>query len=502
MSEPFTATNRVLHEWGIGGISYYWMAAVIYSFLSYVFISSYEMDPGWVALAMTLPRFIDIVIDPLLGRLSDNLHTRWGRRRPFIFVSSIIGAAMVVGVWWMPLDWVDKPLWSFTVLQPDLDWARLSLAWQWAPHVMPWSFPYLLIFTTLLFAALGVFEMSHTALSYELSDDYSLRSKVQAVRNLYFCLGALGGGFTYWIAQRAWFGHGHQGEVNGFRYLSIIMAAMVLVFGLIPVFCCRERFQNINRTHVRLWPALKATLKNRPFAYVLALRIIGMLGGTLYASLMFYIGVYSVFGGDKEWYALLISGGYGIAGVVLGWALIPLAAPITRWLGKRRGLIIGYGFAVLGAVLTPFFTLPGRPYLWFWFGFAFFPASFVLNNLLASVMPDICDLDELAHGERREGLFTAVMSFITKLEASICTGLAGWLLVLSGYDQHLIQQPQAVLDKMRLYAFAPLIAGAIVTFIVVCFFPLKKELMDSVRSQLDARHAALKVDVETTAKSE
>ena len=85
MSKPFTATNRVLHEWGIGGISYYWMSAVIFSFLSYVFISSYEMDPGWVALAMTLPRLIDFVLDPLLGRLSDNLHSRWGRRRPFIF---------------------------------------------------------------------------------------------------------------------------------------------------------------------------------------------------------------------------------------------------------------------------------------------------------------------------------------------------------------------------------------------------------------------------------
>jgi Na+/melibiose symporter-like transporter len=99
-------------------------------------------------------------------------------------------------------------------------------------------------------------------------------------------------------------------------------------------------------------------------------------------------------------------------------------------------------------------------------------------------------------------LFTAVTSFVTKLEGSICTGVGGWLLVASGYDQHLTQQPQEVLDKMRLYAFTPLIFGSVLAFIVVLFFPLTTKMMDGVRTQLDARHAALAVDADTTAKPE
>ena len=114
----------------------------------------------------------------------------------------------------------------------------------------------------------------------------------------------------------------------------------------------------------------------------------------------------------------------------------------------------------------------------------------VIGNLMASVMPDICDLDELEHGERREGLFVSVLSFMTKLESSIITGVGGALLVLSGFDAHLLQQPQEVLDKMRLYAFTPMIVGAILTFISACFFPLTKKKMDDIRAQLDARHAA------------
>jgi GPH family glycoside/pentoside/hexuronide:cation symporter len=113
--------------------------------------------------------------------------------------------------------------------------------------------------------------------------------------------------------------------------------------------------------------------------------------------------------------------------------------------------------------------------------------------MLASVMPDICDLDELEHGERREGLFTAVLSFMTKLESSLCTGLGGALLVISGFDAHLLQQPQVVLDKMRLYAFSPMIIGTILTFVAACFFPLGKKKMDEIRAQLDARHAAIHI---------
>ena len=170
--------------------------------------------------------------------------------------------------------------------------------------------------------------------------------------------------------------------------------------------------------------------------------------------------------------------------------MVPFAAPITRWLGKRRGLIVCSGLMCISACLTPFIMQPGYVYVCFAYGLLFAPAAAVLGNLQASIMPDICDLDELEHGERREGLFAAVLSFMTKLESSLVTGLGGALLVWSGFNAHLLQQPQGVIDKMRLYTFTPMIVGSLLTFIVICFFPLGKKQMDVVRAKLDARHAA------------
>ena len=278
-NKSYTAPNMRIHLWAVGAMANYWMSAVMFSFVSLVFITSYEMNPAWVATAMMLPRLVDLVVDPMIGRLSDNTHTRWGRRRPFIFVSTLLGAMLVVGIWWMPLDWVHT--------------------WK--------GFAYLLAFSISLYANIGVFDMSHSALGYELSDDYNQRSKVQATRALYFSLGSMGGGFTYWIAQRPTFGAGHAGEINGFRCLSLAMAAIILLAGMVSVFASRERFQNINRKQVSLLPAIKATLKNRAFVVILVMRFVNVLGGTLFGSLLAYIGIYSVCQGDKELYNKVIS---------------------------------------------------------------------------------------------------------------------------------------------------------------------------------------------------
>jgi GPH family glycoside/pentoside/hexuronide:cation symporter len=47
------------------------------------------MNPALVGLLGAIPRLFDALIDPLMGYISDNAHTRWGRRRPFIFAGAI-----------------------------------------------------------------------------------------------------------------------------------------------------------------------------------------------------------------------------------------------------------------------------------------------------------------------------------------------------------------------------------------------------------------------------
>ena len=47
------------------------------------------MNPALVGLLGALPRLTDALTDPLMGYISDNTTSRWGRRRPYIFFGAI-----------------------------------------------------------------------------------------------------------------------------------------------------------------------------------------------------------------------------------------------------------------------------------------------------------------------------------------------------------------------------------------------------------------------------
>ncbi len=459
-SQAYTADARTLHLWGIGGMADYMLFVSFNALILPIFTTAFGLSPVLVGWALMLPRITDALVDPILGHLSDDTHTRWGRRRPYLFGASILGAIVVMALWWASPAWPQGR-----------------------------QFAYLLTCSILLYFCYGVFSMTHVAFGYELSDDYHLRTKVVAIRGFYFSIAALAGGWLYWLALRPVFG----GEIAGIRWISAGIAAVILVAGLIPFFCCRERFQNANRRHVNLWKAIRATLRVRPFVIILLLRVAQTLGGSLFGAMAFYIGVYSVCGGNKSLFTSL-SGINGMVGFAAAFTLMRVAPWLSRRLGKRRAIIWGYGAAFLGAMLMPFFMRPGHPYLLLTHMITFGLASAVLTMFMAAVMPDICDLDELESGERREGLFSAVMSFVSKIENSVCILLGGYLVAFSGFDTHVAQQmgqqPQAVLDKMRLLGFTPAIVFAGVTFAIACYFPITQKMMTDVRARLDARRAA------------
>ena len=118
------------------------------------------------------------------------------------------------------------------------------------------------------------------------------------------------------------------------------------------------------------------------------------------------------------------------------------------------------------------------------------PVNCICGNLASSFIPDICDIDELKHGERREGLFTAVQSFIDKLEISGVSLIGGYVLAWSGYDRNITVQPSEVIHKMLVWGFTPLIFFAAVNFVLTWFIPVDQEYMKKVRAELDARRAA------------
>lgn len=202
-------------------------------------------------------------------------------------------------------------------------------------------------------------------------------------------------------------------------------------------------------------------------------------------------------GGDKS-LATQITGIGGIVGTVWGFSMLPLVKPISRWIGKKSGLALGASTSLAAAVITPFAYSPAHPY-WMLFPSLMLVTLLSISNTIANaIMPDICDVDELETGHRREGLFTAVMGFMQKIEISLCALLVGYLVVWSGLDTTLALQPEGVLKRLFWLGVLPNIVFTAGYFILALRFPLTEESMTEVRRQLDARHQKKNPDTALT----
>ena len=60
------------------------------------------LDPRVVGTLGALPRIFDAISDPMMGFISDNTRSRWGRRRPYMFIGAIIAGLVFAGMWQFP----------------------------------------------------------------------------------------------------------------------------------------------------------------------------------------------------------------------------------------------------------------------------------------------------------------------------------------------------------------------------------------------------------------
>lgn len=88
--------------WGVGGFGENIANAAILSLVYPIFNVALGLNTLAIGLAMSLSRIADAFIDPVIGNLTDNTRSRWGRRRPWMFVGSVMMALFFSTVWFLP----------------------------------------------------------------------------------------------------------------------------------------------------------------------------------------------------------------------------------------------------------------------------------------------------------------------------------------------------------------------------------------------------------------
>jgi len=452
--KPFTASNGQIWTWALGGIAAHAMI-MCFGITGTIYVIGFGLSAVMVSWAHILPRLLDAALDPILGHWSDNTHTRWGRRKPFMMGSAVLGAIMLVCVWW------SNPAWG--------EWAK---------------FFYLLGFGAMCYICYGIYAMAWTAFGYELSDDYNERARVAAYGGLIITVLLLANSWTYWFALRPMFGN----EVVGMRWISAGVAILIILSALTVCIVCKERFTHANiRKHEPMLPALRKAVKNRPFFMLLIYKFFQLFGERVYAGVLVYINIFYVCAGNKD-LATKIGGIAGAIGAFWGIATVPFIRAFSRRFGKRGGLVFGAAVMFVSSLAQPLILDPKHPYLLLLPAFLLIPVTAISNTMQNAILPDICDMDELETGERREGLFTAVMGFLSKMEISGTFLIVGYLLQFAGFNEKLATQPPAVLHRMYLLGVVPNIFFTLGALVMAVKFPMDEKMTAEVRRKLDEKH--------------
>jgi GPH family glycoside/pentoside/hexuronide:cation symporter len=170
--------------------------------------------------------------------------------------------------------------------------------------------------------------------------------------------------------------------------------------------------------------------------------------------------------------------------------VIPIVTFISQKFGKRNTFLVSQSISILGYAMFWWCFQPANPLMMFLPLplFAFGIGS--LFTLMMSMTADVCDLDELTTGSRREGTFAAIYWWMVKFGFAIAGLMSGLILNFVGFDQDVAVQTHDALVGLRLaYIFVPA-AGTLLAMAVMMRYDLSEQKAHEIRQQLEARRGA------------
>jgi GPH family glycoside/pentoside/hexuronide:cation symporter len=413
-----------------------------------------------VGVAQMVPRLWDAITDPLMGHITDNTRTPWGRRRPFILLGGIAVAVTFVAMWAVPRDW----------------------------GVMP-QFWYFLGMSLLFYTAVTVFEIPHGALGMEMTADYHERTKLFSAKSFIGNAGAMITPWFYAMANMPFFMGGGD-EVDGMRNVGYLAAGVVLVFAFLCFALCKERqFERVaKQDRVPLWTQLKTTMRNRTFLILVAIIFSTVLGFNLVNNFANYITIFYLFGGDKQ-AASQLMGWIGTAwGVTAVAAVFPLNW-ISKAIGKTRTLMIAVGLMLAAQLSKIVCYNPDAPRLLFIPTVMLSAGMLMFFTLASAMVADVCDEDEMHTGRRSEGSYYAVFWWFMKMGMAGAYFVAGVLINLSGFQEKVDVQTDRTMLLMRVIEIGVPILLAGVSFTLIFRYPLSETRAYEIKRVLEGRRA-------------
>ena len=420
---------------------------------------------GWMWSAVFLfPRIFDAITDPLMGFISDNTKSKWGRRRQYVLVGGLIMGIAYIFMWQL-----------------------------FKEDTLEYNFWYFFLWSLVFYLGLTIFSVPYVAMGYEMSDDFHERTSIMAI--------------AQWIGQWAWViaplfwiimydPEWFPSADVAVRELAIWVAIPCAVCAIVPALFIKSKStldedyeplnsSNIGNSLVKILQSFVEAFKIKEFRKLCGATFLIFNAFNTVAALTFFVIVYKLFNGDAGASGIWVSmfGCVGALGTTF--IVIPSVAWLSKKFGKKKAFMLSQSISLIGYVMLYFLFVPGKPWLYM-IALPFF--SFGIGSLftiMMSMTADVIDIDEVNSGKRREGIFGAIYWWMVKVGYGIAGALSGVIITVVGFNPDLatIDQQAAVDGLHAFFCFFPM-GGTILAMLVMKDYDVTEERAKAIRKAL------------------
>jgi glycoside/pentoside/hexuronide:cation symporter, GPH family len=401
-------------SWGVGALGTTAMMYLVNMFVLFFLVRHAGVPAAVAGTLLAATRFYDAAVDPLIGTLSDRTAGRWGRRRPWMLAGALL-----------------CPVACVAVFNPSAGLEGRALD------------AYVLFALLLYCTAYSLFSIPYLALGSEMTDHYGERASVMAWRT-FFVYGAglvVASGAPALVARLG-------GDRAAYSTMSFAVAAVVGAAMLWVVFSTGgARVTARSLDPQPLGALLRTALSNTPYLMILITKMTLQLGTAFTgASILFFMN--DVLRKGEGALAL-----FGLVTNLVGIAAVPVWARVLQHV-ERRPLFIALLAANALGYLSWMLATPQEPTAVF-IARALFMGAVGSGSVLVALamLTDTIELDRLATGQRREGLFVGGFELMQTTSFVVGPLVVGFAFSAAGVVPGAAgsaSQPESALQMMRI----------------------------------------------------
>ena len=442
--------NRVVY--GIGEFFGGGCFVIINSFFAVFLTKALGMPP---ALAGTIPmvgKIWDAITDPIMGNITDRTSSKFGPKRFYILIGSIISAVTFV-----------------------LMWLRIS-----TPSIAVMYVFYIVMYC-LFSTGFTIFSVPYSGLLPDMMDDYTMRSKFSNMRMVWSTLGAMVCGIvpTFMIKDNT--------DPASYMRCALLFGLLFFLTSITVFFGTWEKQKApVKSTMKESFPQATSVFRNRSFRLFLGLYLFGQCGMDFISGMAVYY-VQHALGAYPSYYIPILA-------VLMVAQLIGMLifGPVMSKTSKKLAIVIAAPLRLVGVLGLLAFSHHGAPLI----PILALAALIGLGNAgsltgIFAIMADMTDIDELITSIRRPGIVSSMATFIRKIASGLSVAIIGFMLTAVHYDEALanagLEQAAATQHGIGVcYVLAPAIMSALL-LICAWIFPVTDKEFKLVQKDIARR---------------